>query len=237
MATRMVCIFIVSVIVLCSPALYGADIVNDLITAEVILDGMLHFEADQGILDYKVKVIETTDVIEKPEVVKVEKEIYFLAPNLQLTMIGGKPRSLQSDASFHVFLSRMFIEREKDTEINGVECFKIVATPREFAMEKYTKTYCICKEDFRKIRIESIRSEVDYNYIRYETDYYYDAYTDGENMWALMSSNETVAYDDKGNKIFEQVNDYFDYEIDIGLTQKDFETMLEDYKTYFSEGA
>ena len=236
MAIRMVCIFIGSVILLCSPAVYGADIVDELITAEVILDGMLHFEADQGILDYKVKVIETTDVIEKPEVVKVEKEIYFLAPSLQLTIIGEEPRSLQSDASFQVFLSRMFIEREKDTEINGVECFKIVATPREFAMDKYTKTYYISKEDFRKIRIESIRSEMNYNYIRYETDYYYDAYTDGENIWALMSSIEVVGYDDKDNKILEQVNEYFDYEIDIGLTQKDFEKMLEDYKTRYSEG-
>lgn len=237
MAIRMVCIFIGSVILLCSPAVYGADIVDELITAEVILDGMIHFEADQGILDYKVKVIETTDVIKSPEVVKIEKEIYFLAPNLQLTMIGGVPRSLQSDASFQVFLSRMFIEREKNAEINGVECFKIVATPREFAMDKYTKTYYISREDFRKIRIETIRAEIDYNYIRYETDYYYDRYSDGENIWVLMSSNECEAYDDKGNKIFEQVNEYLDYEIDTGLTQKDFEKMLEDYKTYYSEGA
>ncbi len=237
MATRMVCIFIVSEKFVCSPAVYGADIVDELITAEVILDGMLHFEADQGILDYKVKVIETTDVIESPEIIQIEKEIYFLAPNLLLTMIGEEPRSLQSDASFQVFLSRMYVEREKDTEINGVESFKIVATPREFAMDKYTKTYYISKEDFRKIRIESIRAEVDYNYIRYETDYYYDAYTDGENIWALMSSNEVAAYDDKDNKVFEQVNEYLGYEIDIGLTQKDFEKMLEDYKTYYSEGA
>ncbi len=236
MATRIFCVFIIGMLLVCIPAFASDDIVEDLITPEVILDSMLHFEADQGLKDFKVNILQTTSEADNTEVYQVEMVLYFLAPNLQLTMVGDEPKSLQSDASFQAFLSNMGIERGKDTVIEDEECYKIVATPRAFGRAEYTKTYYISKADFRKIRIESIRSEMRFKYIRYVTDYFYDEYDDGENIWTLTSNSNVAAYTDKNEKVFDQKNEYYDYDVDLGLTQKDFEKILKDYKTYFSEG-
>ena len=236
MATRIFCVFMIGILSVCVSAVASGDIIEDLITPEAILDGMLHFKADQGLKDFMVNVRQTTLEAGGSEEYQVEMVLYFLAPNLQLTMVGDEPRSLQSEASFQAFLSNMGIERGKDTVIEDEDCYKIVATPRAFGRAEYTKTYYISKTDFRKIRIESIRSEMRFKYIRYVTDYYYDEYDDGENIWTLICNSDVAAYTDKNEKVFDQKNEYYDYDVDSGLTQKDFEKMLKDYKTYYSEG-
>lgn len=236
MATRIFCVCMIGILSVWASAFASGAIVEDLITPEAILDGMLHFEADQSLKDFRVNIRQTTSEVDNTEVYQVEMVLYFLAPNLQLTMVGDEPKSLQSDASFQAFLSNMGIERGKDTVIEDEECFKIVATPMAFGRAEYTKTYYISKADFRKIRIESVRSEMRFKYIRYVTDYFYDEYDDGENIWTLICSSDVAAYIDKNEKVFDQKNEYYDYDVDLGLTQKDFEKMLKGYKTYYSEG-
>ena len=236
MAARIFCVFMICILLVWASAFASGDIVEDLITPEAILDGMLHFEADQGLTDFKVNVLQTTSEADNTEVYQVEMVLYFLAPNLQLTMVGDEPRSLQSNASFQAFLSNMDIERGKDTVIEDEDCYKIVATPKAFGRAEYTKTYYISKADFHKIRIESIRSEKQFKYIRYVTDYFYDEYDDGENIWTLICNSDVAAYTDKNKKVFDQRNEYYDYDVNSGLTRKDFEKMLKGYKTYYSEG-
>ena len=41
-------LFITGILLVCAPAFAVGDIVEDLITPEAILDGMMHFEGDQG---------------------------------------------------------------------------------------------------------------------------------------------------------------------------------------------
>ena len=236
MAARTFCVFITGILLVCAPAFAAGDIVEDLITPEAILDGMMHFEGDQGLEDFMVNVRQTTLEAGGSEEYQVEMVLYFLAPNLQLTMVDDEPRSLQSEASFQAFLTNMGIEMGKDTLIGEEECYKIVATPRAFGRADYTKTYYISKADFRKLRIESVRSEMQYKYVRYVTDYSYDEYDDGENIWTFISASNVAAYTDKNEKVFDQRNEYYDYDVNSGLTQKDFEKMLKDYKTYYSEG-
>jgi len=236
MLARIACVFITGILLVCAPAFSAGDIAEDLITPEAILDGMLHFEADQGLKDFRVNVRQTTLEAGGSKEYQVEMVLYFLAPNLQLTLVDDEPRSLQSEASFQAFLSNMGIERVKDTVIEDEEYYKIVATPKAFGRAEYTKTYYISKTDFRKVRIESVRSEMRFKYIRYVTDYYYDEYDDGENIWTFISNSVVAAYTDKNEKVFDQRNEYYDYDVNSGLTQKDFEKMLKDYKTYYSEG-
>ena len=212
------------------------DITDSHWTAEVILDGMTHFDADQGVKDYKVNVLEVTREPDRPEINQREIVFYFMAPNVYLTMVGDTPESFANDASFMLFLSQFELKREPDTEIRGEQCYKVVATPRDSAKKKYIKTYYVSKTDRHKLRIESVRSEMEFEYIRYQTDFYYKEYEQGGGMKLLVDKSETVAYDAKGKTVMERTNSYSNYEFDIGLTQSFFDGKLKDYKTYYSEG-
>jgi hypothetical protein len=205
-------------------------------TAEVILDGMTHFDADQGLKDYKVKILEVTRETAKTDVTQRDKVFYFMAPNVYLTMVGDKPETLSNDASFMLLLSQYELKREPDVEVRGEQCYKVIATPRDSAYKKYTKTYYVNKTDFHKTRIESIRSEMQYEFIKYQIDFYYKEFEQGGSKILLVDKSEAVAYDNKGNVIMEQTNSYSSYEFNIGLTQSFFEGILKGYNTYFSEG-
>ena len=220
---------------LCTCAYAGA-ITDSRITAEVVLDGMTHYDADLGLKDYKVDVLEVTRETDKPEVIQRDKIFYFMAPNVYLTLVGEKPESLANDASFMLLLSQHDLTREQDTEILGEPCYKVLATPKDSAKKKYTKTYYVSKADFRKIRIESIRSEMEHEFIHYTIDYIYDKYpVDGEPK-LLVSRSEAKAYDNKGNLLLEQSNAYTNYNFNNGLTQDFFEKILKEYNIYYSEG-
>jgi hypothetical protein len=215
---------------------FAGNIADSRITAEVILDGMTHFDADQRLKDYRVDILEITRETGRPEITQREKQLYFMAPNIYLTMVGERPESLSNDASFMLLLSEYELVRGPDEEIGEEKCFKVVATPRQSAYKKYTKTYFVSKDDYRKLRIVSIRSEMEYEFIRYQIDFFYDEYSDGQDVYHLVNRSEVTAYDNKGDQLLEQSNAYSNYEFDIGLTQKFFEDILEEYNIYFSEG-
>ncbi len=214
----------------------AGSIVDSRITPEVILDGMTHYDADQGLQDYTVDILEVTRETDKSEVTQKQKIYYFLAPNIYLTMVGDKPESLANDASFMLLLAQYDLVRGDDKEVNDELCYTVVATPKESAFKKYTKTYYVSKADFRKIRIESIRSEMDYEFIRYEIDYYYDEFTDGTKTTLLVSESKASAYDNDKNLLMEQTNVYSNYKFDTGLTKDFFDRILEKYNIYYSEG-
>ncbi len=237
MSRNLTAIFLMSVLMLVSGGIANAGIADERVTAEVILDGMTHFEADQGLKDYKAGILEITEETSRPGVVQVEKEIYFMAPNVLLTMVNGEPKSYSDDKSFQVFLSMMDLERKDDEEIRGEACFVVVATPRDPALKKYTKTYYVAKSDFRKIRIVSVRSEMSIQFVTYIIDFNYNDFADGGKKYSLVKSSEAVAHDGDGVELLTQTNLFRDYEFNIGLTQKFFDKILEDYKTYFTEGS
>lgn len=215
---------------------YAGTIVDSRITAEVVLDGMTHYDTDQGLKDYTVSILEVTREIGKAEITQRQKIFYFMAPNVYLTMVGDRPETLQNDASFMLLLSQYDLTREKDIQILGEDCYKVVATPTESAYKKYTKTYYVSRADYRKIRIESIRSEMDREFILYRSDFIYDKYTYEGKEFLLVSKSEATKYDQKDNLLMEQTNTYAEYKFNTGLTRKFFEDILKEYNIYYSEG-
>jgi hypothetical protein len=210
----------------------AGGIADERLTPEIILDGMTHFEADQGIKDYKVKILEVTRETGRPEIIQVEKEVYFMAPNVKLTMIDEQPKGYADDSSFQVFLSMMDIERKKDTEIDGEDCFVVVATPRDIGLKRYTNTYYVAKSDYRKMRSEIIMSDRTFQFVSYHTDFIYEDMEEGEDTFRVVKSSETIVRDMDDNEVRAQTNLFREYEFNIGLTQKFFDKILEDYKTY-----
>jgi hypothetical protein len=244
---------------------HAGGIADSRITAEVILDGMTHYEADQGIKDYKVDILEITaeprlpdemeaylqawlqdyrlDIFEITGFVGSQqtsqrvKQFYFMAPNVGLTMAGDEPVSFSNDATFMALLLEKELVREKDAPLRGEECYKVLATPREPPYKSYTTTYYIAKSDYRKLRIISHRTEMEYGLVRYEMDFYYRDVPCNDGRCLLLSCSKVMGYSDKNEVFMERINIFHDYEFDIGLTQKFFEGILEDYNYYFSKGS
>jgi hypothetical protein len=237
MTTRLVTSMILLAFLLV-PAFAGAQGITDsLITAEVILDGMTHFDADQGLKDYTVDISETTTLPDNPEVNQREKTLYFMAPNVYLTTINDKPVVYTNDASFSLLLSLNDLKRDKDVVIDGISCFKVIRTPKDPEYKKYTETFYVAKDDYRRIRTERITSELHYDYILSQKDYNYSQYQDKGDTWTLVSSRHVVDLDRKGAKLMEQTEQYSNYRFNTGLTQSFFDNILKGYNVYPSEGS
>lgn len=222
--------------ILFSTAANSASIVDQKISPEIILDGMTHFEADQGLKEYSVNILQTDKVIDSYGTSQVEKTKYFMAPDVSLTLVGEVPINFSNDRTFSIFLDKMNLERLKDESVKGELCFKVLATPLDPVFAEFTKTYYVSKKDYRKVRIVSIRSEMDRDYIKYVMDFYYETYRLGRDNYKLLNRSEVTAYDHKNKSVMERTNEFRNYEIDLGLTEKWFEDILKDYNPFFSEG-
>lgn len=199
------------------------------LTPEDALKKMLRYEYSQGILDYSVNVIEVTEKGTGGKTESVEKQIYFLAPTRFLTLKDTIPIYYIDEYLFEKIMREVTIDFVADENVNGVDCYVIKMKPKEKAFEKNVKHYYVAKDDFRKIRIESVRHNAQGVEIYNVTDFYYRV-VDGRYTVPLRS--ESRLYDDRDFLLQTTIATFMNWKFNIGLTQSFFDNKLKDYKLY-----
>ena len=102
-------------------------------------------------------------------------------------------------------------------------------TPREEAFSKNIKHYYLAKDDFRKIRIESVRFRATGEHITNTTDFKYH-FVDG--MYLLPLNSESRMYDDREFLLQITTSTFLHWKFNVGLTPEFFDKKLEGYRLY-----
>ncbi|HYE78975.1 MAG TPA: hypothetical protein VEI97_13405 [bacterium] len=194
------------------------------------LANMLLFELAQGIQDYTAEVVETTTDARTGTRNTVRKELYFLAPARNLTLVDGVASSYIDTDLFGRFLDGVDLSFQKGEVINGVPCHVVKVVPREGAFRENVKYYYVAQDDFRKIRIRAIKTDFtgrepikywftnDFSYRTYEGKYTLPLTTDATlATWTGITVSTTKAAFNR-------------YQINTGLREEFFTRYLKDAK-------
>ena len=210
-------ISILCFVLLISPA--GAERLNAL----EIFEGMFYYENDQldsvsGINDYTCMKTETTVMAGSPSRSIVDKELFYMVPGFYIQLIDGNPAFYMDVAEMASRLQFVQVERLRDAEIDGVDCYVIRMEPNDPAYSMYTKTYYVSQEDFRKVRTISVNANDEYDNMTTEINYTY-----GEvDRFLLILEETAVWHGENGNEIATVTSEYTDYEFGVGLTEEFF---------------
>lgn len=190
---------------------------------------MLTFEGNQGVLDYKVDIMEVTRSSMSNQTRSVRKVMYYLEPIRQLTLKDNIPIYYLDESLFARKMDQVELTRLGDQEVNGVDCFVIRMTPVEEAFSQNVKHYYIAKDDYRKIRIESVRVNLAGHERFMVTDFNYRK-VDGR--YNLPLNSESRLYDGRDFLMETTTATFMDWHINIGLTAEFLNEKLKDYQLY-----
>jgi len=201
-----------------------------------ILMNMLQFENRQGILDYKVDVLEVTEDPMSKKTKSVEKQIYYLAPARILILQDGFPVSYVDDYLFEKRMKDYKTELMPDETIDNALCYVVKTTPLEKAFEKNVKYYYVAKDNYRKIRIESTHFNASGESLSTVTDFYYIT-VNGKYTLPLRSESRTY----ENRKVQEETRQllkgtitatFMNWKFNTGLTVDFFNEKLKNSQIY-----
>jgi hypothetical protein len=199
------------------------------LAAKDVLMNMIQSENRQGILDYKVDVLEVTEDPISKKTKSQEKQIYYLAPARILIMQDGFPVSYVDDYLFEKRMADYSVEFTPDETIDGVLCYVVKTAPVEKVFEKNVKYYYVAKDDFRKIRIESTHFNSAGESLTTVTDF---SYIQVENKYILPLRSESRTYD-KRQLLKETITATFmNWKFNVGLTADFFNEKLKNSQIY-----
>jgi len=212
--------------------LFGAQTADaDQLSAIEIYDGMIHYEGDQllqspSIDDYKCHITETTvrTGVEARQI--IEKELYFMEPTFQLQLIDDEPVFYFDDDLMIVYLESVDLSRERDAEIDGVDCYAIRSTPKDPAFSRYNRIYYVAREDFRHVRTIATHSTRDYDNLTTTINYTYASVED----FVLLTQTISETKDENNNTIATVTTEYTDYEFGLGLDIEWFASRVEGWR-------
>ena len=201
----------------------------DELSAIEIFDGMIHYESDQltttaSTRDYFCAMTETTvrTGIGAREI--IDKEYYFMVPTFQLQLIDGQPVFYFDDDLLIVLLESVELQKLRDAEIDGVNCYVIKSIPKDPAFARYNRTYYVAQDDFRHVRTIAEHATYELDNIHTIIDYTYDSF---ENF-TLLSHTVAETRDENDNLIATVTTDYTNYEFGLGLSLAFYMDLLED---------
>jgi len=202
---------------------------------DVLMD-MLQSEDRQGILDYKVDVLEVTEDPLSKKTKSMQKEIYYLAPARILIMQDGFPVSYIDDYLFEKRMVDYNLEFMPDETIDSVLCYVVKTSPIEKVFEKNVKYYYVAKDDFRKIRIESTHVNAAGESLTTVTDFTY-ILVDGKYTLPLKSESRTYenrkVQDETRQLLKETITATFmNWKFNTGLTADFFNEKLKNSQIY-----
>lgn len=201
----------------------------DDLSAIDIFDGMIHYESDQltttaTTRDYFCAITETTVRTGVGAREIIDKEFYFMVPTIQLQLIGGKPVFYFDDNLLIVLLESVELQKLRDAEIDGVNCYVIKSIPKDPAFARYNRTYYVAQDDFRHVRTIAEHATYELDFIHTIIDYTYDRIGD----FILLSHTVAETLDINDNSIATVTTDYTNYQFGLGLSQQFFTDLLED---------
>jgi len=203
----------------------------DQLSAQEIFEGMIYYENDQldkdpGASDFHCKVTQTLQRTGSRTVEVMEKDYYFMVPIFQLHLLDDEPIFYYDSDLLVVTLESSELQRMRDEELNGVDCYVIRSTPVDLVYARFSTIYYVAKDDYRHVRTVKHGSSSEADDITTVLDYAYQAV----GPYTFLEQTIAQTSDAEGNPLHTVTAVYSDYEFDVGLDLAFFADYLDKYR-------